>query len=132
MSTSYRLPPVSTLASSPQHLAEILDHLFEPCPALHSLVAAHLPRAFAGYDEFCDFVGALLPGAPEPQLLAILGAHPRLGAARVDSAQSAAEQRSLAAASAAEAAKLAALNAEYEARFPGTRQAPILPGCVWG
>lgn len=116
---SYRLPPISTLASAPHELQTILDHLFEPSPALYSLVAAHLPRSFTGYPEFCDWVGTLLPDAPPNQLLQILSAHPRLGAKQVDSAHSIEEQRSLAAASEEEGRRLEQLNREYEERFPG-------------
>ena len=53
-----------------------------------------------------------------------MGSHPRLGAKKVESAQSAAEQTQLATG----AAQLAALNEEYEARFPGLRYVVFVNG----
>ena len=56
--------------------------------------------------------------------------HPRLGAAKVDSAQSRAEQASLGSGSgaAAEGEKLRVLNEEYEAAFPGLRYVVFVNG----
>ena len=51
----------------------------------------------------------------------ILGAHPRLGEKKVESAQSKAEQAQLNTGSEEEAAKLRDLNAEYEKTFPGLK-----------
>ncbi|KAI1277721.1 Oxo-4-hydroxy-4-carboxy-5-ureidoimidazoline decarboxylase [Xylaria sp. FL0933] len=65
------------------------------------------------------------------KLHAILGSHPRLGAKKVDSAQSRAEQAQLNtgdAAGADEAERLAALNREYEERFPGLRYVVFVNG----
>lgn len=51
----------------------------------------------------------------------ILGAHPRLGAKKVDSAQSQAEQAQLNTGGEEEATKLRNMNEEYEQTFPGLR-----------
>lgn len=114
------LPPITTLSSSPAQIQTVLDHLFEPCPTLYTLVASHLPRSFASYDEFADFVADLLFALDDQdKLLDVLGAHPRLGAKRVESVHSQGEQRSLAADGGEEAERLERLNDEYERAFPG-------------
>jgi 2-oxo-4-hydroxy-4-carboxy--5-ureidoimidazoline (OHCU) decarboxylase len=127
---AYTLPPINVLSSSPHQIQEILDHLFEPSPSLYSLVASQLPREFSDWDAFCDWVGGLLlqllnnanaNNYNDELLLEILGAHPRLGAAKVDSAHSQAEQRSLASGDEEEGAKLQRLNEEYEKTFPGMK-----------
>ncbi|KAA8910501.1 Oxo-4-hydroxy-4-carboxy-5-ureidoimidazoline decarboxylase [Sphaerosporella brunnea] len=131
MASSYTLPPVATLASSPQQLQEVLDHLFEPSPALYSLVASQLPRHFADYAAFADWVAGLLRSGlrgDDETLLSILRAHPRLGAKRVDSVHSQAEQKSLAVADPDEAGRLLELNDEYERTFPGMRYVVFVAG----
>jgi 2-oxo-4-hydroxy-4-carboxy--5-ureidoimidazoline (OHCU) decarboxylase len=131
---AYTLPPIDALSSSPHQIQEILDHLFEPSPSLYSLVASQLPREFADYNAFCDWVGGLLlqvlnnsnaNNSNDELLLEILGAHPRLGAAKIDSVHSQAEQRSLASGDEEEGAKLQRLNEEYEKTFPG--KSPFFP-----
>ena len=144
--SSLTLPAISDLATLPDEaITNALDLLFEPSKELHALAlpairAACLPSApklLASYDDLVEIVRAELlalqrqvatHSEPSPsqerlnaktRLLGILGAHPRLGAKKVESAQSAAEQAQLQQASAEEAAKLAALNAEYESSFPG-------------
>lgn len=62
------------------------------------------------------------------KLHGILGSHPRLGAKKVESAQSRAEQAQLNTGAADEAERLAALNSEYEARFPGLRYVVFVNG----
>lgn len=121
------LPDVTTLASLPEAtLTAVLDLLFEPSDELHALAIPTLQSiTFTTYPELIDTLrDQLLSIAktvhPDPAgrrpLLSILGSHPRLGAKKVDSAQSAAEQASL---GSGEAERLAALNDEYEAKFPG-------------
>ncbi|KAI0189429.1 Oxo-4-hydroxy-4-carboxy-5-ureidoimidazoline decarboxylase [Astrocystis sublimbata] len=70
------------------------------------------------------------PTSPTPRdkLHSILGSHPRLGAKKVDSAQSRAEQAQLNTSAADEAERLAALNQEYEAAFPGLRYVVFVNG----
>ena len=59
-------------------------------------------------------------------LLEILSAHPRLGAKKVESAQSQAEQRSLGGKE--ERETLERLNEEYEEQFPGLRYVVFVNG----
>jgi 2-oxo-4-hydroxy-4-carboxy--5-ureidoimidazoline (OHCU) decarboxylase len=123
------LPPISTLHSSPDStITSALDTLFEPSPPLHTLTLPVLRST-----TFPDYI--TLISAVRTQLLAlansttpkdietlseILCAHPRLGAKKVDSAQSQAEQAQLQG-SEEETRRLAQLNAEYEDKFPGLR-----------
>ncbi|KJR81889.1 uncharacterized protein SPSK_03614 [Sporothrix schenckii 1099-18] len=140
---SLSLPPIATLASLPvEDIAAALDLLFEHSKDLHALaVPAIRSTASSGglnsYDDVADTVRTQLlelqnqvatfvdPNptqaalAAKSKLLNILCAHPRLGAKKVESTQSVAEQAQLNKASANEARLLAALNAEYEAAFPG-------------
>lgn len=141
--SSLSLPPIAALSSLPDEaITAALDLLFEPSKDLHALSlpairAAASSAGIGSYDDVVDIVRAQLlelqsqaatfaePAptqaalAAKSKLLGILGAHPRLGAKKVESAQSVAEQAQLNQASAEEAARLAALNAEYEAAFPG-------------
>jgi len=134
------LPDISTLSSLEESsLTAILDLLFEPSRDLHALAVPTAKTITLGsYSEFIDTLRDELlaiqkavhpdPAARKP-LLAILGAHPRLGQKKVDSAQSAAEQAKLQAAEGSnEAEALAALNEEYEERFPGLRYVVFVNG----
>ncbi|KAI0392602.1 OHCU decarboxylase-domain-containing protein [Xylariaceae sp. FL0594] len=90
-------------------------------------------------DAIGDAIKSLIPSSSESEierkrekLHNILGSHPRLGAKKVESAQSRAEQARLQQESAgsgeAEVEKLASLNREYEARFPGLRYVVFVNG----
>ncbi|KAI0805354.1 Oxo-4-hydroxy-4-carboxy-5-ureidoimidazoline decarboxylase [Xylaria sp. FL0064] len=98
---------------------------------------------FTSYASLIQHIGTLLhqlaissssspsSSPTREKLHAILGSHPRLGAKKVDSAQSRAEQAQLntgAAAAVGEAERLAALNREYEERFPGLRYVVFVNG----
>ncbi|KAK8058609.1 hypothetical protein PG994_009057 [Apiospora phragmitis] len=95
---------------------------------------------FASYTTLIQHVGSLMSslssqssssGTPNPQqqkLHGILGSHPRLGAKKIESAQSQAEQAQLNQGGADEAEKLKALNDEYEQRFPGLRYVVFVNG----
>ncbi|KAI1346063.1 Oxo-4-hydroxy-4-carboxy-5-ureidoimidazoline decarboxylase [Xylaria sp. FL0043] len=99
---------------------------------------------FTSYASLIQHIGTLLhqlaissSSSPSPsssparkKLHAILGSHPRLGAKKVDSVQSRAEQAQLntGATAADEAERLAALNREYEERFPGLRYVVFVNG----
>ncbi|KAI0544318.1 Oxo-4-hydroxy-4-carboxy-5-ureidoimidazoline decarboxylase [Xylaria curta] len=88
---------------------------------------------FTSYAALIQHVGLLLhqlatPPSSRERLHSILGSHPRLGAKKVDSAQSRAEQAQLNATTVNEAERLAALNREYEARFPGLRYVVFVNG----
>ncbi|KAI1085415.1 Oxo-4-hydroxy-4-carboxy-5-ureidoimidazoline decarboxylase [Whalleya microplaca] len=138
MSSPPTLPPISSLptaATATQTAA--LDTLFEPSPALHALALPTLHSTtfnFPSYAALITQVGSLLSqlattATPEAtaRLHEILGSHPRLGAPKVASALSAAEQAQLRCGD-GEAEKLRALNAEYEARFPGLRYVVFVNG----
>lgn len=129
MSAPARLPDISTLSALPAaEQTKALDLLFEPSPAIHDLLSPILKTPFPSYDSLIDSaLGAFLSLADagdKSALHSILGSHPRLGAKKVESAQSASEQAQLAAG----AAQLAALNEEYEARFPGLRYVVFVNG----
>ncbi|CAJ2506615.1 Uu.00g078010.m01.CDS01 [Anthostomella pinea] len=90
---------------------------------------------FSSYQALSRHVGTLmlqLAQSPAPEsrerLRSILGSHPRLGAKKVDSAQSQAEQAQLNTGGADEAEKLRALNEQYEAKFPGLRYVVFVNG----
>lgn len=134
------LPDISCLHSlSDDRLTDMLDLLFEPSEDIHTLLLPTLRnQIFSSYPSLIDTTRSTLlslqtafasdTGA-EKTLLAILGSHPRLGAKKVDSALSAAEQAQLnAAEGSGEAVKLAKMNAEYEAKFPGLRYVVFVNG----
>ncbi|KAH6661341.1 OHCU decarboxylase-domain-containing protein [Truncatella angustata] len=147
------LPPISELSSASINTQiQALDLLFEPSKQLHTLAlpalkskrtpantvtsaASAAEPAFDSYPALVQHIASLLlqlaqsdePSAKQ-KLHAILGSHPRLGAKKVDSTQSQAEQASLNAGTADEAEKLKALNDEYEATFPGLRYVVFVNG----
>jgi len=125
---SFRLPPIASVPTlSTIERASILDSLFEPSTALHTLSIDLLhTKTFGSYNELIATVGAQLTNLSKSALITdaewldkILGAHPRLGAKKVESAQSQAEQAQLNTGGEEEAAKLRELNEEYEKTFPG-------------
>lgn len=131
-----KLPPVDTIPSlAPASRADILDLLFEPSTPLHTLSVPLLQQLpFATYQDLIAAVGVQLTNlgasvstSDTAWLESILSAHPRLGAKKVDSAQSAAEQAQLQG-SRDEAEMLQTLNEEYEARFPGLRYVVFVNG----
>lgn len=126
--SNYSLPPIATVPGLPTtERAAVLDALFEPCTALHTLSVELLQsEAFHSYEDLIADVGKQLTALSESPsttdtkwLDKILGAHPRLGARKVDSAQSQSEQAQLNTGGAEEAGQLKALNDEYERTFPG-------------
>ncbi|KAI1259104.1 OHCU decarboxylase-domain-containing protein [Xylariaceae sp. FL1019] len=103
-----------------------------PPPTSQTTVPDDLP--FTSYQSLIKHIGTLMyqlttfPSASSTERLhSILGSHPRLGAKKVDSAQSRAEQAQLKGSS-DEAERLAKLNAEYEERFPGLRYVVFVNG----
>ncbi|KAK7749370.1 hypothetical protein SLS62_008222 [Diatrype stigma] len=167
MASSPNLPPIESLSAAADNddgaLKSALDTLFEPSPELHALaipslrdeLSARKHDATFTYTTLIEHVGGLLSSlatshsspSPNPTLYAILGSHPRLGAKKVDSAQSRAEQAQLNPSSSshssssgtnlmddkkkdtgADTDELAALNAAYEARFPGLRYVVFVNG----
>lgn len=138
MASPAPLPDIATLPSLPtSDQTAALDLLFEPSLALHDLaLPVVVSTSFDSYGSLIDDVHRRLSNLasdPTPKnrttLHSILGSHPRLGAAKVDSAQSVAEQTRLrAGGSEADAAELAALNAKYEEVFPGLRYVVFVNG----
>lgn len=158
------LPSIESLsaATDDDTLKSVLDTLFEPSPELHALsipsIRDELSKPSHGnsftYATLIEHIGALLltltsspssstsPSQPShnPTLYAILGSHPRLGAKKVTSAQSRAEQAQLnnstnpspatttTTAPSSQTDDLTLLNAEYEARFPGLRYVVFVNG----
>jgi len=122
------LPEISTVPNlSTTDRANILDALFEPCTALHTLsIDLFHTQTFSSYDDLIASVGMQLTELSESSsttdtawLHSILAAHPRLGASKVDSVQSRAEQAQLNTGAADEAEKLKHANDLYEQTFPG-------------
>ncbi|KAK4463878.1 Oxo-4-hydroxy-4-carboxy-5-ureidoimidazoline decarboxylase [Cladorrhinum samala] len=160
--STLNLPPIESLPSLPDSsITAALDLLFEPSADLHALVLPSIKSSsFTSYDALISQAGAKLldlanaanlaaldahndnKDLPEERqkLHGILGAHPRLGAAKPAtvatarqgkgegeeeeeelSEQSKAEQKQLRGGDPGEAEKLRKLNDEYEAKFPGLR-----------
>jgi 2-oxo-4-hydroxy-4-carboxy--5-ureidoimidazoline (OHCU) decarboxylase len=131
-----QLPTISSVPSlSTEERAHILDLLFEPSTQLHTLSVPLLhEKTFSSYDDLIAAVGVQLTELSDSAstsdsqwLESILGSHPRLGAKKVDSAQSQAEQAQLQG-SGEEAESLRKLNEEYEDKFPGLRYVVFVNG----
>ncbi|KAK5167638.1 uncharacterized protein LTR77_007337 [Saxophila tyrrhenica] len=136
MSTINRLPPIGDVPSLPtSDRAAILDQLFEPSTQLHTLSVPLLhEETFQSYNDLISAVGAQLTDLSESAstsdtdwLRSILGSHPRLGAKKVESEQSQAEQAQLQGGG-EEAEQLRKLNEEYEKAFPGLRYVVFVQG----
>ncbi|PBP27447.1 hypothetical protein BUE80_DR001735 [Diplocarpon rosae] len=135
--TFFQLPPVEDIPTLPKNeRASVLDALFEPCEALHTLSLDQLhTQPFGSYNDLIASVGVQLTDLAESSstsdiewLDKILGAHPRLGAKKVHSVQSQAEQAQLNTGGEEEAKKLIDLNEEYEKAFPGLRYVVFVNG----
>lgn len=128
--STFQLPPIASISVlSTIERATLLDALFEPCTALHTLSLDILhTEKFESYNDLITRVGVQLtdlsesPSTSDTEWLdKILGAHPRLGETKVESAQSQAEQAQLNTGGEEEATKLRNLNEEYERKFPGLK-----------
>jgi len=135
--SAFHLPPVTGVpALSTIERAAVLDDLFEPCTALHTLSLDLLhTETFPSYNDLIASIGVQLTDLSESAstsdtewLDKILGAHPRLGEKKVDSAQSKAEQAQLNTGGEEEATKLRELNEEYEKTFPGLKYVVFVNG----
>ncbi|TVY43104.1 putative allantoinase [Lachnellula occidentalis] len=135
--SGFHVPPIAGVPSlSTIERAAVLDALFEPCTALHTLSLDLLhTEKFESYNDLIASVGVQLTDLSESSstsdtewLDKILGAHPRLGEKKVDSAQSQAEQAQLNTGGAEEATALRNLNEEYERKFPGLRYVVFVNG----
>lgn len=130
-----QLPPISSVPSLPTEArAAVLDYLFEPSTALHTLSVSLLhEQTFHSYDELIASIGKQLTSlagssstSDKEWLDKILEAHPRLGEKNVSSVQSEAEQKQLRTTDEGEADELRMLNEEYERTFSGKY------GAAWG
>ena len=136
MASLSKLPTIDQVPSLPtEQRAAILDLLFEPSTQLHTLAVPLLQeKAFTSYDDLISAVGVQLTDLSESAstsdtawLHDILGSHPSLGAKKVDSAQSQAEQAQLQG-SGEEAEQLKSLNEQYEEKYPGLRYVVFVNG----
>ena len=135
MASTSKLPPVDQIPSiSTEEKGAVLDLLFEPSQQLHTLSIPILHNKFSSYDELIQAVDKQLTQLAQSAstsdtqwLLDILGSHPRLGAKKVESAQSQSEQAQLQGSS-EEAEQLRFLNEEYEKAFPGLRYVVFVAG----
>ncbi|KAI9799859.1 MAG: hypothetical protein M1833_003781 [Piccolia ochrophora] len=125
----YQLPPIISVPSlSTEDRAKILDQLFEPCTPLHTLSVALLhDYGFESYEDMIAKIAMQLtdlansPSSSDTEWLhSILGAHPRLGAKKIEGKQSQQEQAQLHKGADGETAELTSLNEDYEKAFPGT------------
>lgn len=128
--SAFQLPSIAAVPSlSTSERSSTLDALFEPCQALRNLSLDLLhTEKFHSYNDLIASVGVQLtdlsesPSTSDTEWLdQILGAHPRLGEKKVESAQSKAEQAQLNTGGEEETTKLRELNAEYEKTFPGLK-----------
>ena len=125
------IPNISSLPFLPTaDLTNLLDYLFEPSTAIHdTLLPVLRASTYPSYGLLIDacqtalFTLAALPDQSSA-LHSVIGSHPRLGAKKVDSAASTAEQASLA----GQGEQLAKLNDEYEKTFPGLRYVVFVNG----
>lgn len=131
------LPEIFTLPSLPtEQRAQVLDLLFEPSQQLHTLSVELLKtQPFNSYQDLIAAVGVQLTDLAESTSISdrewvesILGSHPRLGAKKVESVQSQAEQAQLQKGNSEEAEQLRKLNEEYEAKYPGLRYVVFVNG----
>lgn len=108
--------------------SEAIALLFEPCPTLSELISPLLDSS-KGWPELTEKTRQLLLSLSpsDPRTAKIVAAHPRLGAKKVDSKQSQAEQASLESTPEV-AAQLEKLNARYERTFPGLRYVVFVAG----
>jgi 2-oxo-4-hydroxy-4-carboxy--5-ureidoimidazoline (OHCU) decarboxylase len=119
------LPPAPTLPALPASTqTAMLADLFEPSDSLNTTILPLLSTPHSSYPALINQTikpHLLSLRTTDPQLLlSILASHPRLGAPKIDSAQSAAEQAQLQGGEEV-VAELARLNEAYEAKFPGLR-----------
>ncbi|KAI0127303.1 Oxo-4-hydroxy-4-carboxy-5-ureidoimidazoline decarboxylase [Xylariales sp. AK1849] len=104
-----------------------------PTPSVRQITVPELP--FTSYWQLIQHIGLLLTqlsqsseASAKQKLHSILASHPRLGAKKVESAQSQAEQAQLNAGGEEESQTLRKLNEHYEAKFPGLRYVVFVNG----
>lgn len=136
--STFKLPSIQEIPKiSNNDFLTIIDSLFEPNDTLHSIITGGEAEAvlkvteYSSYDELIDAVKKHIEDVTaggDKRLDEVLAAHPRLGAKKVESAQSQAEQAQLNTGGEEEAKKLAAFNEEYEKQFPGLRYVVFVNG----
>lgn len=144
------LPSISTLHSLPATTrSQILDLLFEPSTALHTLSLpltspSGTEEFYKTYNDLIIAIGIQLSALAESTstsdtawLEAILASHPRLGEKKVESQLSRMEQAAMVKASGdarseeeveEERRVLGELNSMYEEKFPGLRYVVFVDG----
>ncbi|PRT57085.1 hypothetical protein B9G98_04705 [Wickerhamiella sorbophila] len=111
---------------------KLLSLLFEHSQVFLDYVLPVCQEPAQSWEELIERIRGhlrtMLKTPDDERIPGIIAAHPRLGAKKVDSALSQAEQASLQTASARETEQLAELNAEYERTFPGLRYVVFVAG----
>lgn len=143
---SVSLPPIEVVPSLPiTEKIELLSHLFERCLVLSTFLILKLfgaDKKYSTYQQLIEDARTYLmdylneserraseTGEPiNPDIAAIIGAHPRLGASQKLSLHSSQEQKSLQESSEEERKKLEELNNLYESTFPGLRYVVFVNG----
>ena len=124
------------LSSTSSEQAEVLALLFEPCEALQSLILEQVLKfnSSSSYLEFIEATREVLfkllsfsSNNADSLIQAIIAAHPRLGAKKVESKLSRDEQASLKS-NQQETELLIDLNKTYEQTFPGLRYVVFVNG----
>lgn len=132
------IPPLRELKQgSYSDQCQVFTHLFEKCNTLNDVLAKALSSTDSTYFQWILNVRSLLQemvqrNPNDPQLKAVIAAHPRLGEKKQNlSVHSAAEQKSLAGSSQDPpeiAEQLSNLNRKYEQTFPGLRYVVFVNG----
>ncbi|OLL25136.1 putative allantoinase 1 [Neolecta irregularis DAH-3] len=130
---SYRLPDIQLLkAAQAQEISAVTSNLFEKSESLEDILGKLISEmTYHSYPDLISDVRSHLVTLTASQILPdkealfdVINAHPRLGARKVDSAQSIAEQKSLV----GESEALRLLNEEYEETFPRLRYVVFVNG----
>lgn len=129
------LPPFESFMHGTSEIQNgIVELLFEKSDALNLLIHERvIPSRPIDYIALVQgtreaLIDLLNTKSNDGRIPAIIAAHPRLGASKVDSVSSQKEQASLQAASEIEAEQLKALNQQYEDTFPGLRYVVFVNG----
>jgi 2-oxo-4-hydroxy-4-carboxy--5-ureidoimidazoline (OHCU) decarboxylase len=117
---------------SVSEFADALAQLFEPAPKFAARLASERP--FASDTVLLEAAARIARALPEADQVALINAHPRVGAQ--PAGLSAHSRREMGGAEQVADEELAALNAAYEARFgfrylvfvAGRRRADLIPG----
>ncbi|RMZ75886.1 hypothetical protein DV738_g5224, partial [Chaetothyriales sp. CBS 135597] len=135
--TTTSLPPAHSLTTlTTDDRSAVLDLLFEPSPALHTLASSAFltETSYPTYSALISAVRAYLTNllnsdvdSHQAQLNDILSSHPRLGEKK-GGANGAAPAAPAALSQGSLAERLSALNDQYEARFAGLKYVTFVNG----